>query len=100
MSAGDWKDMLHAAETGNLPLLKYHMNQDVNPNYQHPELLTTPLIVGIENGQEEVVRYLLENGADPTLKAGFSNDSPLKVAKSLKNKAVVKLIKAFIKKTK
>ncbi|HAS41026.1 MAG TPA: ankyrin repeat domain-containing protein [Microscillaceae bacterium] len=98
MSAGDWKDMLHAAETGDLALLKYHLDNDVNPNYQHPELLTTPLIVGIESGQEAIVRYLLENGADPNLKAGFSNDSPLKVAKSYKNKVIVKLIKQFLKK--
>lgn len=100
MSAGDWKDMLHAAETGDLELLKYHLNNDVNPNYQHPELLTTPLIVGIENGHEVIVKHLLENGADPRLKAGFSSDSPLKVAKSLKQKTIVKLIKQHLKNTK
>lgn len=97
MSAGDWKDMLQAAETGDLELLKYHLSNDVNPNYQHPELLTTPLIVSIENGHIELVRHLLENGADPYLKAGFSADSPLSVAKARRQKEIVKLIKQHLK---
>lgn len=97
MSAGDWKDMLQAAETGDLELLKYHLSNDVNPNYQHPELLTTPLIVSIENGHIELVRHLLENGADPYLKAGFSADSLLSVAKARRQKEIVKLIKQHLK---
>ncbi len=100
MAAGDWKDMLFAIQQGNLELVKYYIKQGVNPNYQHPELLTTPLIESLSFEKYEIAKYLLENGADPTLKAGFSADSPLAVAKKTKNKALVKLIKAHLPKRK
>lgn len=96
MAAGDWKDMLSAVQEGDVELLKYHLERGVNPNYQHPEFLTTPLIESISLQQYEIAKYLLENGADPTLKAGFSQDSPLAVAKSTKNKALTKLIKSHL----
>ena len=44
MAAGDWKEMLVAAQNGDLPLLRYHIRLGENLNYQHPEFLTTPLI--------------------------------------------------------
>ena len=97
MTAGDWKDLLSAAESGDLERVSYHLKLGVNPNYQHPELLTTPLIVSIENFQLEITKYLLENGADPHLKAGFSSDTPMIVAKRVKNKAAAKLLKPFYK---
>lgn len=95
MAAGDWKDMLHAIQTGNLNLVKYHIEAGVNPNYQHPEFLITPLIASIELEHVDIVQFLLENGADPNLKAGFSSDTPLSVAKKQKNKALVSLIKEY-----
>lgn len=98
MAAGDWKDMLSAIQEGDLELVKYHLGQGVNPNYQHPEFLTTPLIESISLQQLEIARYLLENGADPTLKAGFSMDSPLVVARQTRNKALISLVKSYLPK--
>lgn len=97
MAAGDWKEMLKAAQEGDLNLVKYHIDRGVNPNYQHPELLTTPLIVSIEHHQIEVATFLLENGADPNLRAGFSTDSPLSIAKKNNCKELVKIIKSYQK---
>ncbi|MEL6135755.1 MAG: ankyrin repeat domain-containing protein [Bacteroidota bacterium] len=73
MSGGDWKEMLYAAENGNLELVKYHVKMGVDVNYQHPELLTTALIESTRYGHEEVVKYLLEKGADPKIKAVVSS---------------------------
>ena len=98
MAAGDWKDMLSAVQEGDLELVKYHLERGVNPNYQHPEFLTTPLIESISFEQYEIAEYLLEKGADPCLKAGFSLDSPLAVAKQTKNKDLIKLIKSHLPK--
>lgn len=42
MSAGDWKDLYQAALDGNLALVRHHMGEGVNPNYQHPEILHAP----------------------------------------------------------
>lgn len=104
MAAGDWKDMLYAAERCDLELVKFHIEQGENPNYQHPEFLTTPLIESVRNGHEAVARYLLENGAKPRLAAGLSDlsfglrnkvETPFTVAKQTKNKAMLQLLTEF-----
>ena len=77
-------------------MLKYYLEIGIDINYQHPELLTTPLIEAITYQHEEIVAYLLAQGADPTLKAGFSNDTPLRVAKRIGNKRIVELIKGCL----
>lgn len=47
MSADDWKDLYQAAVDGNLSLVDYRINEKVNPNYQHPEILRTPVLVAL-----------------------------------------------------
>ena len=93
---GDWKEMLLAAETGDLELLKYHIKMGTDPNYQHPEFLTTPLIESIRAGHLDCARYLLENGADPSIKEAFGPHTPLALAKSLKNKDAINLVKEYL----
>ena len=93
MAAGDWKEMLIASQKGDLELVKYHIKTGVNPNYQHPEFLTTPLIESVEFGHTEIVLFLLENNAEPTLKAGFSNDTALSIAKKYKRKEIIQILK-------
>ena len=97
MAAGDWKDMLKGAQEGDLELVIYHIKMGVDPNYQHPEFLTTPLIESAQFGHLEITQYLLDNGADPNIKAGFSGDTALSVAKQFKQKAIVKLLKKHTK---
>lgn len=100
MSAGNWKDMLYAIQNGNTEIVKYHIKNGVNPNYEHPEFFTTPLIESILNEEIEIAQYLLENGADPKLKSGFSNESPLRIATKKNNKELLKLIRSYIPKKK
>ena len=95
MSAGDWKDMLGAIQQGNVEVVKYHVDMGVDVNYQHPEFLTTPLIESIEHDQIKIARLLLDNGADPNLAIWLSSDTPLKIAKRLKNKEFIALLKKF-----
>ena len=47
MSADDWKDLYQAAVDGNLSLVQHHIREKVNPNYQHPEILRTPVLVAL-----------------------------------------------------
>ncbi len=96
MAAGDWKEMLIAAQDGNLELVRYHIRMGENPNYQHPEFLTTPLIEAATFGHLSIVQFLLENGADPHIKAGFSTDTALKMAKQNNHQEVVKLLKQWL----
>lgn len=96
MSAGDWKDMLSAVQNGKLEIVKYHIQNGVNPNYEHPELFTTALIESISNERTEIVKYLLKNGADATMKSGFTKQSPLKVAKSKMNREIIDILEKYI----
>jgi hypothetical protein len=57
--------------------------------------LTTPLIESIEHHQHEVTAYLLANGADPKLNAGFSSDSPIAIARKVNNKVAVQLLRPY-----
>jgi len=96
MSAGDWKDMIYAIRDGDLELVRYHINQGVNLNYQHPEFMTTALIESIICDRSDIAHLLLESGADPNLKIGFSSDTALSEAKKTKNKAMITLLKNYM----
>ncbi|MEM9261003.1 MAG: ankyrin repeat domain-containing protein, partial [Bacteroidota bacterium] len=61
---GDQKALLTAAETGDLTTVKYYLHQGIDPNQEHPEAMTTPLLESVRNGQLAVATYLLKNGAD------------------------------------
>ena len=93
MAAGDWKKMLIAAQNGDLALVRYHIRMGENPNYQHPEFLTTPLIEAATFGHLEIVYFLLNNGANPKIKEDFSADTALKMAKQNGHKEIAKLLK-------
>ncbi len=80
MSAGDWKDLYAAALAGDLALVRHHISADVNPNYQHPEIMCTPLVASLIHGHSEIAYYLLEHGADPHLRSEFDDLTPLQAA--------------------
>lgn len=81
MSGGDWKDMYDAAVTGDLVRLQYHIKQGVNPNYQHPEVMCTPLVASLIHGHNEIARFLLNQGADPNLLSDYDGLTPLQAAR-------------------
>lgn len=81
MSGGDWKDMYNAAVEGDLALVRYHIEGGVNPNYQHPEVMCTPLVASLINGHAEITRYLLSRGADPGLLSDYDGLTPAQAAR-------------------
>lgn len=96
MAAGDWKEFYLAAQSGNLELVKYHIQMGIDPNHQHPEFMTTALIVSIESQHVEIAKYLLENGSDPTRKEDYGHDTPLSMAKKTKNKELISLVASYL----
>lgn len=96
MSAGDWKEMLIASQNGDLELVKYHLKMGVDPNYQHPEFMTAPLLESIRFGQLTIAELLLENGADPRAKEGFGTDTSLSIATAANNKAAIRLLNRYL----
>ena len=91
-SGGDWKEMFQAAGTGDVELVRYYLRQGIDPNYMHPEFLTNPLIESAQEGQLDVVKLLIENGADPFLKSEMDGWNALEVAKIRKHKMVVQFL--------
>ena len=89
MSAGDWKQLYAAAQSGDLPLVRYHISAGVNPNYQHPEVLCTPLVASLIQGHDDVALYLLAQGADPQLRSEFDDLTPLQAARQYGRVALV-----------
>lgn len=96
MAAGDWKELFAAAEKGDLELVKYHIRMGVDPNYQHPEFMCTPLIGSIQNQQFEIAKFLLENGANPNIKEDFGPHTPLSMAKFTKNQQIIYLVESYL----
>ncbi|RMG64302.1 MAG: ankyrin repeat domain-containing protein [Bacteroidetes bacterium] len=94
MPAGNWKELVSAAERGDLDLMRYHLRLGVDPNYQHPEFLPTPLIEAARYNQPEAVRLLLEFGADPEIKAKLGVETAQSVARLLRHRAVLKVLEA------
>lgn len=98
MNAGDWKDMIVAIQNGDYDLVKYHISQGFDPNYHHPEMLTSPLAESIEIEHVGITELLLKNGADPKKNIGFSKDNAFKIAKVKRNKEILVLIRSFMPK--
>lgn len=92
MSGGDWKDMYNAADSGNLALVRYHIEAGVDPNYQHPEIMRTPLVTSILQGHAEVAHYLLDHGAAVNLVSDYDSLTPLQAAQEVEAHALVQTL--------
>lgn len=98
MAAGDWKEMYKASLEGNLELVKFHLREGVDPNYQHPEILSLPIVAAIQAGHTEIVKALLESGAKIRLISVFDNMTALQAAQKSDNLEIKKLFKDDIAK--
>ena len=90
------KDILICAcRIGNEELLEIALTNKPNLNFTTGEGGVSPLIMATENGYENIVKALLEAGADPNYTDPFEPDyTALKAAKEKGNEEIVKLLKA------
>lgn len=95
-AGGDWKDLFAAVQRGDMDTVRYHILMGIDPNYQHPEFLTNPLIEAVRFEQLEIVRYLLENGAQAEVKEVWSGERLLRIAQITGNKMILSLIKKHL----
>ena len=93
---GDWKDFFRAIQLNDLELVKYHIRMGVDPNYQHPEYMTAPLMECIRFERLEIAEYLLENGTDATAKEHGGMTTAMSIAVMNGNKAAIKLLEKYI----
>ncbi len=80
MSGGDWKELYAAARDGDLDLLRYHLDRGVDPDYVHPEFMSTPLVAAILAGQQAAAQYLLDHAASPDLQSDLDGVTPRQAA--------------------
>lgn len=87
-------DVTEAARTGDLPLIKSMLAKDPGQlEKKDGEFGATPLHWAALKGHTEVVRFLLDAGANPTA-VNRDGESPLKVAQRAKQTEVVRLLTA------
>lgn len=96
---GDWKDAFYAVQQGDIDLVRYHIRQGIDLDFQHMEAFSTLLLESVEHNQLEIARLLLESGADPKKAEGYGGVTPLKLAKEKKNKEMILLIKEYLPKS-
>ena len=84
--------MFYAAEAGDLGLLRYHLVAQVDPNYQHPEYMCSPLVACTLAGQYDAAALLLQYGADPQLRSEGEAMTPLQAACHRRAPALMRLI--------
>ena len=94
-AGGDWKDMYYAAERGDEACVRFHLNEGVDVDYQHPEAMMSALVVSILNGHADVARVLLEHGADPNLAAQLDELTPLQAARQYQRPQIMRLLQEF-----
>ncbi|KAG7353808.1 ankyrin repeat domain protein [Nitzschia inconspicua] len=80
MSGGNWKDLLKAAGAGDLQLVEYHLNNGVDPNFQHAEYFTSPVFEAIRGGHLAALQMIVDFGGSPTSTEESSDLTPLEVA--------------------
>lgn len=85
--------MYKASLEGDLELVKFHLREGVDPNYQHPEILSLPIVAAIQAGHTEVVKAFLEAGAKTRLISVFDNMTALQAAQQCNNTAIKNLFK-------
>ena len=95
MASGDWKALLKAIQDGDLEAARHFIQSGVDINYEHPEMLTTPLIEAVQSGQEKMVALLLEHGADPMQRAGFGEKTAVEIARAGKQEGIVRLLESY-----
>jgi uncharacterized protein len=93
MSAGDWKELYKACLDGNLELVQYHIRNGVDPNYQHPEILSTPLVASLIEGHENISVFLLDHGARPDLVSEFDGMTGYQAAEKFKRTEILEKLR-------
>ncbi|MBX2845903.1 MAG: ankyrin repeat domain-containing protein [Saprospiraceae bacterium] len=92
MSGGDWKAFFKGVQDGDIELVGYYLRMGIDPNYQHPEEMTSPLLESIRKNHIDIAKLLLDNGADPSIRGVMEGKNPREVAEGLGNGAALDLL--------
>lgn len=63
-----WSPLLSAASRNQLQMVKFLVEHGADINYKHPILKMTSAAFATYDGNNELLEYLLQKGADPNIK--------------------------------
>lgn len=89
--------LVAAASFNELPIVKYLIQQGAEVNSQEFNNGYTPLMWAARQGNLEMIKFLLENDADPLIKNDFSKTA-LDLAQGENNREIVMILKEAISK--
>jgi ankyrin repeat protein len=90
--ADNGKSLLYYCLSGNQELLDLLLERnDLNANVQHGDWGTTPLLIAVGNGDTNLIKKLIDRGADVNLKS-YNGSSPLSTAYDSKQYDIVELL--------
>jgi uncharacterized protein len=126
-TGGDWKELVRAASDGDDKAVQSLLfTIGVNPNYQHPEYMTTPLLEAIRHKQYTTVKLLLSGSgsignststctgnrtiqandklkshvrvvlSDPTIAGDLDGQTPIELALELKDHKMVDIVLQYL----
>ena len=88
-AGGNWKALFEAAKTNDLEELAYWLSAGTDPNVQHVEFGTTPLIVAAEKGHLEAVKALVDGGAKLGVRSDWDRHTALEAARTAGHASIV-----------
>jgi len=96
-SQKSWSPLYAATSSNSLDVAKFLIEHKATVNYKTGDGAHSPLLIAAFNNNVEMVRLLLDSGADASAKlgrshSGFQNQTALDIARKQKNSAVVELL--------
>ncbi|MFK7991078.1 MAG: ankyrin repeat domain-containing protein [Sandaracinaceae bacterium] len=94
-TGGDWKALYEGARQGDVEEVRHWLSAGVNPDYQHVEFGTTPLIAAAENGHLDAAKALVEGGANPSVRSEWDEHDALEAARARGHQHVVRWLESL-----
>ena len=90
------RNLLHAAaEGGNISIVKSMLSRSIDIDSKDDELSFTPLIIAVKENHVEVMKYLLQKGADISLTTGSKKGNALHIASQYGSVAAIEMLLCY-----
>ena len=87
--------MFKGVQEGDIELVGYYLRMGIDPNYQHPEEMTSPLLESIRRNHLDIAQLLLESGADSSIRGVLEGQNPREVAEGMGNGGALELLDQY-----
>lgn len=87
--SSDWKRFIQACQEGDAVLVRYYLDEGIDPNFQYPEVGTVAIVEASFYGHLEIARMLLDAGADPSIRQQLGGMNALEAAKANGHTAII-----------